>query len=220
MKIDVNFQAKEYHTAGLTYTFNERDFFKTDVHLTLMPDIFIQDFEPRTAPLMTQVQVRMFVVNVNFDNHYWCLTHDGQLTQALLRKEVIPKHNMERVFLYCQLEAQYFPRKLYLNILSNSGQSQTKVDNYVEYHAMKQLPDPYDHDKFFMLAQVTDKIVTMGTQTSVIIPTITFVSEKKAKIIKSIQCLYGNEVPAQQGTFNFETQRFNCTLPTHLTNVT
>ena len=80
MKIDVNFQAREYHTAGLTYTFNERDFFKTDVHLTLMPDIFIQEFEPRTALIMTQVLVKMFVLNVNFDNQYWCLTNDGQLT--------------------------------------------------------------------------------------------------------------------------------------------
>jgi hypothetical protein len=80
MKIDVNFQAREYHTAGLIYTFNERDFFTTDVHLILMPDIFIQEFEPRTALLMTQVQVKMFVLNVNFDNQYWCLTNDGQLT--------------------------------------------------------------------------------------------------------------------------------------------
>ena len=80
--------------------------------------------------------------------------------------------------MYCQLEAQYFPRKLYLNILSNSGQSLTIVDNYVEYQAIKQLPDPFGHNKFFMLVQVTDKIVTVGTQTSIIIPSITYVSEK------------------------------------------
>jgi hypothetical protein len=80
MKIDVNFQAREYHSAGLIYTFNERDFFTTDVHLILMPDFFIQEFEPRSALLMTQVQVKMFVLNVNFDNQYWCLTNDGQLT--------------------------------------------------------------------------------------------------------------------------------------------
>ena len=126
---------------------------------------------------------------------------------------------MERIFVYCLLEVQHFPRKLYLNILSNSGQSLTKVENYVEYQAISQLTDPFEHDKFFMLVQVTDKIMTVGTQTSIIIPSITYVSSKKSKTITSIQCAFGDGLTTQ-GSFRFETQHFNCSLPPHLINVT
>ncbi len=86
-----------------------------------MPDIFIQEFSPRVAPLLSRVSVKMYVLNVNYENKYWCLTSDGQLTEAILNKEVIPNHNMERIFLYCNLQIQYFPGRLHLNILSNSG---------------------------------------------------------------------------------------------------
>ena len=68
MKIDVGFQAKMYQTNGLQFTFNDRDFFKTDIKLTVMPEMFVQEFQPRTALIMTNVQVKMFVLNVHFDN--------------------------------------------------------------------------------------------------------------------------------------------------------
>ena len=116
-----------------------------------MPDIFIQEFYPRVAPLFTQVSVKIFVLNVNYENKYWCLSNDGQLNSAILTKEVILNHNMERIFLYCHLQVQYFPRRLYLNILSNSGQSLTKVENFIDYLAPVVTPDPYHRDLFFLL---------------------------------------------------------------------
>lgn len=77
MKINIAFHAKMYQTNEFQYTFNNRDFFKTNIRLTLMPELFIQEFYPKTAHTMTSVLVKMFVLNIHPDNKYWCLTNDG-----------------------------------------------------------------------------------------------------------------------------------------------
>jgi hypothetical protein len=91
------------------------------------------DMFPKRASLFKSVQAKIFAKNVYFGNTYWCQTSDGAITDAILVKEVVPHINQERIFINCNLEPQYFPRKLSLRILTNGGLLMTSVGNFIDY---------------------------------------------------------------------------------------
>lgn len=61
MMINIGFTAKEYRTQKLVFSFNNHDFFQTDVFLTFMPDLILSELSPRTAILYKSVEAKLYV---------------------------------------------------------------------------------------------------------------------------------------------------------------
>lgn len=57
---------------GFIFSFNQEDFFQSIIKLRYLPDLVIQDMQPKKALVLTTVKLKIFALHASVEARYWC----------------------------------------------------------------------------------------------------------------------------------------------------
>lgn len=178
----------------MTYTFNNINFFQSDVQFTFMPDLIVMDMTPKMASVQQSLMLKIYVKNTHPQGNYFCRTNDGQISEATIKLEKVAQFGIDRLYLYCTIETLLFPGKQYIEVLTNVGLYSAKVSNYIDVRYPQAEKDSISGVGFFSIVQVEENIFAMGPMQQLIIPSKTFIPIDKSKLINDTACFINKEI--------------------------
>ena len=56
----------------IVFSFNKQDFFMSSIKVQYLPDLVIQDIDPKQANILTSMSLRVYAIHASVRGQYWC----------------------------------------------------------------------------------------------------------------------------------------------------